>query len=101
MTEVSHFVDGINLTCNVTFDPGTATTFVGGTVKAYAANIATGVIYNGATSIQSAAVITATFAGGALPVGEYLVQLIGTPLGFAPQTIYEDLWQIKKSLGSA
>jgi hypothetical protein len=101
MTEVSHEVDGIDFNCTVTCDPGTAASFVAATVKCYAANIATGAVYGGAAVIVSALVIRCTWGGGTLPVGQYAVQVIGTPVGYAPQTIFEAQWQIQKSLGPA
>ena len=101
MTEVSHEVDGIDFQCTVVPDAGTASTFVGATLKCYAANVATGVVYIGTVAILSALVLKCTWAGGTIPVGQYLIQVIGTPVGYAPQTIYEAQWQIQKSLGSA
>lgn len=101
MTEVSHLVDGIDFQCTVVFDPGTASTFVGSVLKVYAGNIATDVVYTGSAFVVSATVIHCTFAGGTIPVGQYAVQVIATPAGYAPQTVFEVQWQIQKSLGSA
>lgn len=101
MTETTFEVDGIDFICPVSFDPGTASTLVGSTVKVYAVNISTGTVYTGTGSIISATVLRATLASGALPVGTYLVQVIVTPLGYQPQTVHESEWKVKRSLGAA
>ena len=96
--QVTYEIDGIDFICDVTCDPGTASTFIGGVVEVFASNMMSGVLYTGSASIISALSLRGTFASRAVPAGEYLVQLLATPVGYGVQTVYEGSWLVKKTL---
>lgn len=102
MTQTTFEADGIDVLISpITFDPGTATTMVGAVVKAYALNTKTGAAITGTATVVSATSIRATFASGTVPAGLYEVQVIATPTGYQPQTIYAETWRVSKSGGAA
>lgn len=100
--QYTHEADGIDLLVSpISFDPGTASTMIGAVVKAYAKNTKTGQAYAGTATVVSATSIRAIFTPGSIPEGLYSVQVIATPDGYQPQTIYDEQWRVKASAGTA